>query len=142
MKLIIRILKVALLTFLIGVLFYIAKYFIDIPPEPNMYGIGLVISSVIYSILNTIFVSVIYLITYIFDKQMYKRILSLTFLFFEIVFLYVCIVIIYQIPYSLNILSINKVTENDLFYIFTPFIVLSVLWLIVILVIGKKNRIG
>ncbi len=107
-----------------------------------MYGIGLVISSVIYSILNTIFVSVIYLITYVFDKQMYKRILSLTFLFFEIVFLYVCIVIIYQIPYSFNILSINKVTENDLFYVFTPFIVLSVLWLIVILVIGKQNRIG
>lgn len=142
MKWIIRILKVTLFTFLIGVLFYVVKYFIDRPPEPNMYGVGLMISSVIYSILNTIFVSVIYLIAYIFDKQMYKRILSLTFLLYEIVFLYVCIVIIYQIPYSLNILSINKVTENDLFYTFTPFIVLSVLWLIVILVIDKHNRIG
>jgi len=140
MKLIGRILNVALLTFLIGVLFYVTRYFISKPPEPNMYGIGLIISSVIYSVLNTIFVSVIYITTYITHKQMYKRILSLKLLLLEIILLYICIAIVYCIPYSFNVLPINRVTENDLFHVLAPFIVLCVLWLIVISIISIRHK--
>lgn len=132
----IGIIKVALLTFMIGILFYVSRYFISKPPEPNMYGIGLIISSVIYSVLNTIFVSVIYIT----HKQMYKRILSLKLLLLEIILLYICIAIVYCIPYSFNVLPINSVTENDLFRVLTPFIVLSVLWLIVISIISSRHK--
>jgi len=71
---------------------------------------------------------------------MYKRILSLKSLFLEIILLYICIAIVYRIPYSFNIFPINSVTENDLFRVLTPFIVLCVLWLIVILIISSHHK--
>jgi len=140
MELIGRILKVILLTFMVSLLFYTANYFISKPPEPNMYGVGLIFSSVIYSVLNTILVFVIYITTYIINRKIYKRILSMKFLLLEIILLYVCIAIIYCIPYSFNVLPINRVTEHDSFCLFTPLIFLYVLWLIIISIINFRHK--
>jgi len=52
----------------------------------------------------------------------------------EIILLYILFTISSYIPYSLNILPINKFTENDLFHTFTPFIILYIIWIIIIIV--------
>lgn len=131
MKWIIRILEVILLTYISGVIYYIVKYLIHIPPEPNMYWIGTVIASSIYTFVNVLFILLVYLISHKTNKQIHKKLFTFKYLQLEIIFLYMLIEIISYIPYTFNILPISNFTEKDLFQVFTPFIILSILWVIV-----------
>jgi len=64
-------------------------------------------------------------------KKIFEKIFSFKYLLLEIVLLYVFIEIISHIPYTLNILPITKFTESDLFLLFTPFILLIFLGIII-----------
>ena len=129
-----RILKVIILTIILGVVYSIINYIISPPPKPNMYLEGVIFTVCLYSIINILFMIIAYITTRVIDKKMCNVIFQLKYLLLEIIFLYILFAISSYIPYNFNILPVNKSTENDLFQTFTPFIILYIIWVIVIIV--------
>ena len=138
MKIIIKILMVFLLTALFGILYYTLNYIAVKLPEPNMLIVGVVFGTVLYSIINTVFIAFLYVTTYIIDRSSCRKVLSTKKILIEISILYVLIYILSHIPYTINILPISKIAEKDAFRVFGPFIILYLSW-IGIFLLRKKN---
>ena len=133
-----RILKVIILTIILGVVYSIINYIISPPPKPNMYLEGAVFTVCLYGIINVLFLIIAYITTHIINKQICNVIFLSKYLLLEIILLYILFAISSYIPYNLNILPVNKFTENDLFHTFIPFIILYIIWIIIIIA-HKKN---
>jgi len=142
MKWLNRIFKVIILTIILGVAHSVVNYTISPPPKPNMYLEGAVFAVCLYSIINVLFIIIIYITTYIINNKLSNVIFLSKYLLLEIILLYILFAISSYIPYNLNILPVNKFTENDLFHTFTPFIILYIIWITVIMIARRNNRVS
>lgn len=142
MKWLNRIFKVIILTIILGAAYSVVNCVISPPPKPNMYLEGAVFAVCLYSIINVLFIIIIYITTYVINKQICNVIFLSKYLLLEIILLYILFAISSYIPYNLNILPVNKFTENDLFHTFTPFIILYIIWITVIMIARKNNRVS
>ena len=138
MKWLKRIYKVIILTIILGVVYSVINYIISPPPKPNMYLEGAVFTVCLYGIINVLFLIIAYITTHIINKQICNVIFLSKYLLLEIILLYILFAISSYIPYSLNILPVNKFTENDFFHTFTPFTILYIIWIIIIIA-RRKN---
>lgn len=137
-----RIFKVIILTIILGVVYSIINYIISPPPKPNMYLEGVIFTVCLYSGINILFIIIAYVTTHAIYKQMCKVIFQFKYLLLEIILLYILFAISTHIPYDFNILPVNKSTENDLFHTFTPFIILYIIWIIIIMIARRNNRVS
>lgn len=133
-----RILRVIILTIIIGVVYSIINYIISPPPKQNMFLEGAIFTLCLYSIINVLFIIIAYITTYAINKQLCSLIFLYKYLLLEIVLLYIFFAVSSYIPYNFNILPIDKSTEDDLFHIFTPFVLLYIIWIIWIII--RRNK--
>jgi len=133
-----RIFKVIILTIILGAVYSGVNYILSPTPKPNMYLEGAVFTVCLYSIINVLFIIIAYITTHIINKQICNVIFLYKYLLLEIILLYILFAISSYIPYSLNILPVNKFTENDFFHTFTPFTILYIIWIIIIIA-RRKN---
>ena len=139
MKWLKRIFKVIILTIILGAAYSVVNYIISPPPKPNMYLEGAIFTVCLYSIINVLFIIIAYITTRIINKQICNVIFLSKYLLLEIILLYILFAISSYIPYNLHILPVNKFTENDLFHTFTPFIILYIVWIIIIIIAHRNN---
>jgi|ERR1035437_618080 peptidoglycan biosynthesis protein MviN/MurJ (putative lipid II flippase) len=140
MKWIIKILEIFLLSVLSGIIYYTLNYITVKLSEPNMIIEGIAIGSVLYGIINVLFIGILYFTTYLIDRKSIKKIFIFRKLLLEMIIMYVLIYLISHIPYTLNILPISKVTEKDLVDVFIPFIIMYISFICILLI--KKNNLS
>jgi len=114
------------LTVLSGIVYYSLNCITVKLSEPNMLIEGVILASVLYGIINVLFIVILFITTYIIDRENIKKIFVFRNLLLEIIIMYALIYLIFHIPYNINILPISKSTEKDLVDIFTPFILMYI----------------
>jgi|WetSurMetagenome_2_1015567.scaffolds.fasta_scaffold462830_2 hypothetical protein len=132
MEWVIKILKVGFLTFLGGIVCSGLLFIFSETPSSN--ELRAVIDWTLIIILmqvcfNLLFVFLLYFTAYFMQNDIKERLFSLKYLLLEILFLY-----------SLYILPIYKITESYWIQILTPFVVLYVLWLLIVMMARNSHR--
>jgi len=140
MKYIIRAFEVFIMTFIVGIIYSIIIYLIETPSIPNMFEEGTLFFLSLYSLLNVLFMLIIYVTTYLTYKRLCEKIFILKYIFVEIVLLYVLYEVALNIHYNINILPISKYTEGDLFNILAPFLISYLVWWIFMIVSVIRNN--
>lgn len=134
------ILKIYLSTFSIGVIFYTGLYCAKPLTGANMFNVGVLIITTMLSIINVLFMCLAYWGIGLMFKPLRKQMFLTRYVVVEVILMYIFYNLFSSIKYEFNILPINKATENDLFRIFLPFLLLSILYIGLALIIHAKNR--
>lgn len=133
MKLTALFFKTLLLTFLGGIISFGIPLFITKPLTPNELSIYIgwsLIFALMLSCFNSIFIIFIYLTTSRIQKKLSYKVYTLKYILVEIILLY----ILYYIPI---LLSLKRITDSWV-QIFTPFMILYIVWIIIIIVYRKN----
>lgn len=130
--------KVFFLTFLFGVIYFVLKYLINAPIEPNMYDVGAFFVSALYSIVNIMFVFVLCLTSRMLYKQLSNLIFTFKYLIVEILSLYFLFEVFTDIYNEISLFSACSLAEKDTIQVLSPFIILYISW--IIMLIARKCR--
>ncbi|MFZ4455028.1 MAG: hypothetical protein ACOYOT_02280 [Bacteroidales bacterium] len=129
MKIIIRISWAFLLTNFLGIIYYLINYILIGLTGPNMFLAGAILNILFYSTINAVFWVILYLTTSFINKEYIEKLLKPKTILIEIAALYSLVYLLSHISYTINILPINKVTEDDVMVAFGPFIILYLTWI-------------
>jgi len=132
MKWLIKIIKVGFLTFLAGIVSCGSLFIFLKEPLSNQFGFltWLLIIILMLVCLNILFVFLLYLTAYFLRNDIKENLFMLKYLLLEIFLLYI-----------LHFLVIY-ITDSLWLRLLIPFAVLYVLWLILILIISFRHKVG
>jgi hypothetical protein len=134
MKWITIILKIFCLTFIFGVIYFVIKYLINAPTGANMYDVGAFFVSALYSIVNVVFMFIVYLTTRLIYKKLNDFIFSFKYIIVEILSLYILFEVFTYIYYGFGILSLGGSTGKDTLQVLSPFITIYISWIILMII--------